>query len=78
MVTRDHENVRGRLRIDVAKGNQVLVFCDKFCWNFPGYDLAKNAIWFSVLAHLIDHPSDIQDTLFPDLLSSEDYTEHRY
>lgn len=75
MPARNHENVRRRLRIDVAKGNQVLVFCNQFCWNFPGYDLAKNAIRFSIFAHLLDHSSCAQDTLSPGSVSFEDYTE---
>ncbi|GIO06739.1 hypothetical protein J31TS6_27670 [Brevibacillus reuszeri] len=44
MLFRDHEYVYGSNRIDIVKGDHVLVLINFVGGEFPVYDFAKNAV----------------------------------
>lgn len=52
MLLRDHEDMRGRLRLYVFESENVLVFMNFFRWNFAANDAAEEAIRVS-LCHWI-------------------------
>ena len=52
MPFRNDERVRGRLRIDVLEGKNVLVFVDLLGRNFSADDAAKETVGVGGLGHL--------------------------
>jgi hypothetical protein len=44
MPFRDHQCMDRRLRVDVVKGDRVLVFLNELRWNLLLHDLTKKAI----------------------------------
>src|SRR5690349_6580825 len=44
VLPRNHEDVRRRLRVDVAEGDDLVVRKDGSCGDFPGDDAAEEAI----------------------------------
>ena len=45
---RDHQHVRGRLRVEIAERDDVRVAEDFDCRDLTAHDLAKDAVWIRV------------------------------
>jgi len=49
MVARDHQHVRGRLRVDVPESEDALTFKHHRGRDLPGRDTAEQALWHSTI-----------------------------
>ena len=60
MAARNYQNVRRRLRTQIAKRDDGIVFVDYVCRDLPGRNLAKNTV-FHVYSHVFS--SSLSDRL---------------
>src|SRR5580693_6763708 len=49
MVARDHQDVRGRLRVDVPEGDDALTVKHHRSRDLPGRDTAEQALWHTTI-----------------------------
>lgn len=52
VATRDHQDMGGRLGVDIPEGQEVVIAVDLGTWYFPFSDIAKQAVIHGIPFHL--------------------------